>query len=216
MSRWPGRSLHSLFGGGSSHVTFYYCLFIHCPFVVDLLIVGCLHFSHHFRYQDNLNLAVIYRSPNSPPENHDYLRNLIQEANNLKSSHLLIMGDFNYNDINWRTETTPADVNHTSTKFMECLRDCFLYQRPDTLPRKPDTKHTRSTHHKWRGYDWKYWVERTNRQESPRLYSLRVQLLYRYIPESPAQIYLPQRKIPDYEGHGNKFKLENIPRLLEK
>ena len=38
------------------------------------------------------------------------------------------MGDFNYSDINLRTETTPANVNNVATKFMECLRDCFLYQ----------------------------------------------------------------------------------------
>jgi len=38
------------------------------------------------------------------------------------------MGDFNYPDINWRTETIPPDVNNMATKFMECLRDCFLYQ----------------------------------------------------------------------------------------
>lgn len=78
--------------------------------------------------EDVLTLGVIYRSPNSPPENHDHLRSMIIEANELKSSHLLIMGDFNYPDINWRTETIPPDVNNMATKFMECLRDCFLYQ----------------------------------------------------------------------------------------
>ncbi len=82
----------------------------------------------NLKNEDVLTLGVIYRSPNSPPENHERLRSLIHEANNLKSSHLLIMGDFNYSDINWRTETTPADVNHVASKFMECLRDCFLYQ----------------------------------------------------------------------------------------
>ena len=87
---------------------------------------------------DVLTLGVIYRSPDSLPENHDHLRSLIHDANNLKSSHLLIMGDFNYSDINWRTETTPADVNNVATKFMECLRDCFLYQHvkdPTQIPR---------------------------------------------------------------------------------
>ena len=46
-----GRVDHSLFRGGSSRVTFYYCwLFIHCLFVAYLLIVGCCFFFHHFRY----------------------------------------------------------------------------------------------------------------------------------------------------------------------
>ena len=82
---------------------------------------------------DKLTLAIVYISPNSPPENHDHLRNMIHQANNLNSTHLLIMGDFNYSDINWRTETTPADVNNNATKFVECLRDCFLYRHVKDL-----------------------------------------------------------------------------------
>ena len=38
------------------------------------------------------------------------------------------MGDFNYSDINWRLYITPADLNHPSTMFRECLRDNFLFQ----------------------------------------------------------------------------------------
>ena len=38
------------------------------------------------------------------------------------------MGDFNYSDINWRLDITPADLNHPSTMFRECLRDNFLFQ----------------------------------------------------------------------------------------
>ena len=60
---------------------------------------------------------------------------MIHEVNNMKSSHLLIMGDFNYCDINWRTETTPADVNNVATKFMEFLI-VLLYQHvKNPLPR---------------------------------------------------------------------------------
>ena len=45
---------------------------------------------------DVLTLGVIYRSPVSRPRTMgDRLRSLIHEANNLKSSRLLIMGDFN-------------------------------------------------------------------------------------------------------------------------
>ena len=34
---------------------------------------------------DKLRLSVIFRSPNSPPENHNYLRSMIHQANNLNS-----------------------------------------------------------------------------------------------------------------------------------
>ena len=60
--------------------------------------------------------------------NHAHLREIIKEATDQNSSHLLIMGDFNYSDINWRLDITPADLNHPSTMFRECLRDNFLFQ----------------------------------------------------------------------------------------
>ena len=47
---------------------------------------------------------------------------------NLKPSHLLIVGDFNIKDINWVDITSDAIETHTSTRFIECIRDCFLFQ----------------------------------------------------------------------------------------
>ena len=64
----------------------------------------------------------------SSRENHDKLRDLIHEAVSRKTSHLLLMGDFNYNDIDWRLETSPPRLDHPATAFKECLRDCYLFQ----------------------------------------------------------------------------------------
>ena len=47
---------------------------------------------------------------------------------NKKPSHLLIVGDFNIKDINWVDMTSATDEAHISTKFIECIRDCFLLQ----------------------------------------------------------------------------------------
>jgi len=38
------------------------------------------------------------------------------------------MGDFNYPEINWSAETSPPDIHHPATAFMECLRDTYLIQ----------------------------------------------------------------------------------------
>ena len=81
------------------------------------------------RDADTLLIGVFYRSPNSSRENHDKLRDLIHEAVSRKSSHLLLMGDFNYNDIDWRLETSPPRLDHPAMAFKECLRDCYLFQR---------------------------------------------------------------------------------------
>jgi hypothetical protein len=46
--------------------------------------------------------VLVYRSPsNRTSENSDNLCSLISEATNKGYSHILIMGDFNYPDIDW-------------------------------------------------------------------------------------------------------------------
>ena len=52
---------------------------------------------------DKLLLGLIYRSPSSNEENNRHLRELIDVSAKLKYSHYLLMGDFNYKDINWET-----------------------------------------------------------------------------------------------------------------
>lgn len=50
----------------------------------------------------------------------------------MKSDYLLIMGDFNYGNINWIHWVPTVDRNlgigSEEAKFVECLRDCFLSQ----------------------------------------------------------------------------------------
>ena len=38
------------------------------------------------------------------------------------------MGDFNYREINWKSWTTPHGEGSKESKFMEAVRDCFLFQ----------------------------------------------------------------------------------------
>ena len=51
-----------------------------------------------------------------------------QNANEQGASHLLIMGYFNYGDINWKSGTTPSELTNPATAFRETLRDMYLYQ----------------------------------------------------------------------------------------
>jgi hypothetical protein len=43
-------------------------------------------------------------------------------------SHVLLVGDFNYPDIDWVEGTSPASSNHRATIFMDTIRDTFLHQ----------------------------------------------------------------------------------------
>ena len=77
---------------------------------------------------DKLLIGCIYRSPNSNIENNKELLNLFLKAKDLNPSHTLIMGDFNLGEINWRMDNSHTNENHIASQFLECIRDCFLYQ----------------------------------------------------------------------------------------
>ena len=80
------------------------------------------------QHQDSILVGVVYRSPNSSINNNGHLRQLMKNAVDKGNSHVLIIGGFNYPEINWLAETSPPDIHHPATVFMECLRDTYLIQ----------------------------------------------------------------------------------------
>ena len=97
---------------------------------IPLVLQACDKFEEsiwcriHMKGDDKLDIGVIYRSPNSQFSNNDHLASIIKEVNDTNSSHVMIMGDFNFSEIDWKNETTSANLHNPSTRFMECLRDC--------------------------------------------------------------------------------------------
>jgi len=53
---------------------------------------------------------------------------LLHRIASLKATHLMIVGDFNYPNIDWSTTTTTKDNQHTSQKCISTVRDVFLHQ----------------------------------------------------------------------------------------
>ncbi len=80
---------------------------------------------------DKLLIGCVYRSPNSTANNNLMLYNLINEAGSRSNSHLFIMGDFNYPEIDWSSFSSKEGVSHHSWQFLECLQDNFLFQKVD-------------------------------------------------------------------------------------
>jgi len=77
---------------------------------------------------ENAIVGLVYRSPSiNTPEQHEKLRSLITEITNLKSTHQLIMGDFNYPLINWETMMADSDKSEEQ-KFVDCIEENFLFQ----------------------------------------------------------------------------------------
>ena len=77
---------------------------------------------------DSVLIVVVYRSPTCNNVNHEHLRTLLRNAANIGTSHVLIMGDFNYGDINWANGTTPSQLTNPATAFAETLRDLYYHQ----------------------------------------------------------------------------------------
>ncbi|MEW8548552.1 MAG: reverse transcriptase domain-containing protein [Candidatus Thiodiazotropha sp.] len=79
---------------------------------------------------DKLLLGCVYRSPNSTMENNQELLNLFARISETNLSHVLIMGDFNVKEIDWKTNFSSTNMNetHFASLFLESVRDSFLYQ----------------------------------------------------------------------------------------
>ena len=74
--------------------------------------------------ETELHIGVCYRSPNKSifPDNSSLLRDLLQEVHH---RNFILMGDFNYSDIDWSIlQAKSAD----SQLFVDTLEDCFLAQ----------------------------------------------------------------------------------------
>ena len=87
--------------------------------------------------KDKLLCGVFYRRGESTEENNDLLTKTLLELCNKKYSHVLFMGDFNLPNIdweNWNTKYTSPDK--FENKFIECLRDCFLFQHVSDYTRQ--------------------------------------------------------------------------------
>ncbi|XP_069140986.1 uncharacterized protein [Argopecten irradians] len=77
---------------------------------------------------DRLLLCTIYRSPNSTATGNLKLLNLLDQIYLNNSSHKLIVGDFNFKQIDWTSYTSNSGVQHPSSLFISKVKDCYLYQ----------------------------------------------------------------------------------------
>ncbi len=76
-------------------------------------------------------LGCVYRSPSSDSENNRELETLLRAMSDESFEHMIIVGDFNYPNVDWDTCTATDREGSDSDQFMECLNDCFLVQHVD-------------------------------------------------------------------------------------
>ena len=83
----------------------------------------------NLKNNDTLLCGVFYRRGESSEENNMLLLQELRRYCDKNYSHVLFMGDFNLPCINWNSWTTNLlDINCFENKFIETLRDCYLFQ----------------------------------------------------------------------------------------
>ena len=73
-------------------------------------------------------IECIYRSPNSSNRSVLELGKLLEEACSYGYSHLCILGDFNFKEINWDKGDTNTNETHQANIYLELIRYNFLTQ----------------------------------------------------------------------------------------
>ena len=78
-----------------------------------------------------LLIVCVYRSPSvTDPECITELSTILttKKVDNINYNYTLILGDFNFREIDWTSQTKSTSENHITTRFLEAVRDSFLIQ----------------------------------------------------------------------------------------
>ena len=125
-------------------------IYIHQSIQDSLDIEAVTEFSEHKLVSIKIDkstdflIAAIYRSPSGTRANNDNLLELLKEINKMKQSHKLILGDFNYKEIDWNTWSTSKSETSDEQYFINCIQDQYWYQHV-TSPTRYREGHEPST-----------------------------------------------------------------------
>ena len=73
-------------------------------------------------------VGAIYRSESGTNENNENLLKLLKEINEMKQSHKMIVGDFNYKSIDWESCSTTKSENSDEQAFINNIQDLYWFQ----------------------------------------------------------------------------------------
>jgi len=78
---------------------------------------------------NTLLVGLVYRSPFSTKLNHSKLLEIIRTISIQQSfNQLLLIGDFNLQDIKWINHYCSSGPTSFSAKFLDAVQDAFLFQ----------------------------------------------------------------------------------------
>jgi len=77
---------------------------------------------------ETMAIGVVYRSPNSTEQQNRSMEANIRSTADDQFHYFLLMGDFNFPEIDWNIFQVNAADNHPAVSFMNCIQDLFLHQ----------------------------------------------------------------------------------------
>ena len=95
---------------------------------LDSSFEECIFASCQLASDETLVLGLVYRSPSSSEDNNKRLNDTVMSIADLKTAHLVVVGDFNFPDIDWQQERATVGENHPASKFYKATRDAYLIQ----------------------------------------------------------------------------------------
>ena len=89
----------------------------------------CISINLQLKNQGKLTIGAIYRSPSNNDQENEELWSQIHNILKEKSSHHLLIGDFNLPRINWRNYSTDIlNPEDTHNRFLNFIKDNYLTQ----------------------------------------------------------------------------------------
>jgi len=82
-----------------------------------------------FNIAPKLFVGIVYRSPSSSADNNAKFNRTVEGIyQHCNFTHLLLMGDFNYPQIDWCTSTVPGGDNSPAVVFLDSCEHVYLFQ----------------------------------------------------------------------------------------
>ena len=111
------------------------CLFVRdCLDIIRLPELESLYSPSIFCYvhppasPERFILGVLYRSPNCNVVENDKINTLVNRLFNDFKSSIILMGDFNFPEIDWSSETVNSNTDHPASKFLDSIQENYISQ----------------------------------------------------------------------------------------
>ena len=119
-------------------------LYVHCSLKVKEVhfpnqdFNECLFSIVQLAGRDSLLVGGLYRSPSCNEENNIQLNRLMVEIGQHTTSHKLLIGDFNYREIDGANDVCTTALERTPCQFHQATHDAYLIQHQTTHTRMRD------------------------------------------------------------------------------